>query len=386
MEKPGDAECARAGNREMGLKKVGNRYEMVGLDDRDCISGDFGEDISLAVCKEARILGLYADCAQRSFVERVKQILDSLTSLKELLSLEDLISNGNDYFLDKKLDETCQSAINLLQKYQQNDLISDNKSNYKSNLESLITEEKKHHNEIEHVKSIMNSYPYEKMYLREWKKRITRSNTLKLNLKHQKDIDLIKSWKTVTLFGVRSLMIKNMNYQSLKAMKNFLLNCFPERLDKFDIETPGLSLKECKRCVKEIISVSHIIKIEVWLHKLQISKKQFMRIISAYQNKRTVLFSQCTFFLEGIPDFTHALNGSTLKELRLHSCCVIDHTASSKNLQGIEILLKGLSRSASFLKSLVLLHLSGFSIKKTPSLLQKLEQCGLAKCQIYFSM
>ncbi|CAI2371566.1 unnamed protein product [Moneuplotes crassus] len=368
----------------MKVEKVGNRYEMRRLDEKDCISGDFGEDISLAVCREARVLGLYADCAQRSFVERVKQILDSLTSLKELLSLKDLFSNGDDCSLDKKLDETCQVAINLLQKYQENDLILDKNNHYKRSLESHITEEKKHHNEMEHVDSIISSHAYQK-YLDMKDKLITRDDNLLLDLSDKQIIDLLKSWKPVTLPEVKSITFENINYQNLKSMKHFILNCFPQKLDKLDIRTQRLPFKDCKRFMKEIMSISHKIQTESCFYNLQISKKQFMRLISANQNKRTVVFSKCKILLKGIPDFTYALNESTLKVLRLNKCRILYLTASSNNRDGLAILVNRLSKSASFLKNLMFLHLSGYGLAKIPSLQNKLSQCGLAKRQIYYS-
>ncbi|CAI2368416.1 unnamed protein product [Moneuplotes crassus] len=173
---------------------------------------------------------------------------------------------------------------------------------------------------------------------------------LSLDFNFDQHFKMLKSLDSLVLPSLRALEIENLNPRKPPALKRFLKNSFPRRVEELTLWSLRTSTINMDKYLKEILHASYKVQSKIAICCIDISQKALVRLFSACRNKEQVIFKECYFYVEKVPDFGHSLDGSTISSISFLSCRI--YGQQGIRLSGFSNLVKGLSKSQDFKKSL----------------------------------
>ncbi|CAI2375947.1 unnamed protein product [Moneuplotes crassus] len=188
---------------------------------------------------------------------------------------------------------------------------------------------------------------YEKTMDSKWE--IDIAYDLMINNNRQSSRKLLKSLKSLTIDTIKVI---NASPKNKRILKNFLQNSFPRRVKDFTLLNQNKDSLLNEKYLRGVSNISHQITTNVTFTNFKISQSSLMRILSACRDKEEILFYSCHISVEKVPEFGHSLDGSTIKTMNFCNSQIVAFFKQEMDFCSLLNLIKGLSKSEDFRKSL----------------------------------
>ncbi|CAI2367784.1 unnamed protein product [Moneuplotes crassus] len=247
--------------------------------------------------------------------------------------------------LEKELEHSLKQAQELLGKPEEQKSILVDES---ANREDRIRYEENIHQESEDIdRQVLSSIEFKTLL----RNQIRLCNfVLRLDFNFDKHFKVLKSLDSLVLPNLRELKIENLNRRKPPALKRFLKNSFPRRVENLFLSFFRANSINMDKYLREILHASYKVQSIIVICCIDISLRALVRLFSACRNKEQVIFVECYIDVEKVPDFGHSLDGSTISSISFLSCKI--YGQQGIRLSGFSNLVEGFSKSQDFKKSL----------------------------------